>query len=246
MDGLLFAGSYALAYRLRIGQFASTDVPFDAYMQTVFLVLPLWLGALGLLRMFALNRLQRSVRAVLYMLAACVIALSLFGVTYFFVYQRIFSRLLLLLAGALSFVLAMGWHVMFDVFQRKMLRGKNPSYPLLLIGINRETERMIRLLNDRESPYKPVAVLDSRGTSATDIAGVPVLGKLNKLEQVIREQKITHLMQCADVEQTINLLSVCRQHGITYILLPSVLGIVGAKESVENIEGQLVTIVPPR
>jgi uncharacterized protein (DUF849 family) len=100
---------------------------------------------------------------------------------------------------------------------------------------NRKEERQPRL--------KPVAVLDSQGTSAKEIAGVPVRGKLNKLEDVIREEGISHLLQCADLEHTINLLSLCRQHGITYMLLPSVLGIVGVQERIDEIEGQPVTAV---
>jgi hypothetical protein len=66
-----------------------------------------------------------------------------------------------------------------------------------------------------------------------------VLGKLNKLEEVIKEKRPSHLVQCSNLEHTINLLSVCRQHKITYILLPSVLGVVdGAQEM--SIEGQPV------
>ena len=124
------------------------------------------------------------------------------------------------------------------------MQNKSPAaYPMLVIGANRDAERVIKLLDERQSPFRPVAVLDSQGTSQTDIAGVPVRGKLNKLEDIIKEQKITHLLQCADLEHTINLLSLCRQHGITYMLLPSVLGIVGVNEEVEYIEGQPVTMV---
>ncbi len=246
MDALLFASAYALAYLLRIGTFHSTNLPFDRYMQTVALVVPVWLGIMGFLRIFTLTRVQNSRRNIEHILFSCAMGLSLFTIAYFFLWQGITSRLLLSLAGTISFLLIMGWHLVFSVWQRKILRSNPPAYPLLIVGINRETERMIRLLNDRESPFMPVAVLDSRGTSATDIAGVPVMGKLNKLEDVIREKHITHLMQCADIEHTLNLLSVCRQHGITYILLPSVLGIVGANERVDTLEGQLVTMVPPR
>jgi FlaA1/EpsC-like NDP-sugar epimerase len=127
-------------------------------------------------------------------------------------------------------------HVLTDVSSRGGSR-------MLVIDANRDAERVIRLLEERQSPLKPVAVLDSQGTSAKEIAGVPVRGKLNKLEDVIREEGISHLLQCADLEHTINLLSLCRQHGITYMLLPSVLGIVGVQERIDEIEGQPVTAV---
>jgi hypothetical protein len=76
-----------------------------------------------------------------------------------------------------------------------------------------------------------------------EVAGVPVLGKLNKLEETIKEKRPTHLIQCSNLEHTINLMSVCRQHGMTYLLLPSVLGVTGAAETVETIEGQNVIAV---
>ena len=72
------------------------------------------------------------------------------------------------------------------------------------------------------------------------------MGKLNKLEDVLNEKRITHLIQCSDLEQSLNLLGACRQKGIHYILLPSVLGIVERDERVESLEGHPVTMVSPK
>jgi hypothetical protein len=78
-----------------------------------------------------------------------------------------------------------------------------------------------------------------------EIHGVPVEGKLNKIEEVMRGKRITHVIQCADLEQSLNLLSICREFEATYMLLPSVLGIVERDERVESLEGHPVTIVSP-
>ena len=168
--------------------------------------------------------------------------LSLFTLGYYFLFGQFFSRLLLVEAGALSFIFTMIWHLAFDQWQRKVLRRDPPAYPLLVIGVNREAERFIKLLNDRQSPFKPVAVLDSQGTSKKEIAGVPVLGKLNILEEVIKAKRPTHMVQCGNLEHVINLMSVCRQHGMTYLLLPSVVGAAVSGTS-ERIEGQPVIMV---
>ncbi len=61
----------------------------------------------------------------------------------------------------------------------------------------------------------------------------------------MKEFKITHVIQCSDLEQSINLLSACRARGLTYMLLPSVLGIVERDERVESLEGKAVTVVGP-
>lgn len=242
-DVVLMLGAYVAAYFLRVGLILSTDFPIDKYLHVVLLVAPLWLGVMLFLGIFRLARVQTGARNLCHILFSCVFALALFTLAYYFVYNTFFSRKLLVYAGAAHLLFTVVWHAAFDQWQRRLLRKNPPAYPLLVIGANRDAERVIRLLEDRQSPFKPVAVLDSQGTSMADVAGVPVRGKLNKLEDVVKEKKITHLLQCADLEHTINLLSLCRQRGITYMLLPSVLGIVGVNEEVEYIEGQPVTMV---
>lgn len=242
-DVLLFIGSYAIAYFLRIGFFISSDFPISPYMQTVMIVTPLWLLVLISLRTFALFRVQGSFRNILYILYASVMGMALFSLTFYFSQGLFFSRLMLIYGGLLSFASVIAWHVAFDQWQRRLLRKGRPAYPLLIIGVNREAERMIKLLEEKQSVLKPVALLDSRAVSQKDIDGVPVKGRLNKLEDVIKALKISHLLQCSDLEHTLNLLSVCREHGITYMLLPSVLGIMQGDEKVETIEGQPVTSV---
>ena len=169
--------------------------------------------------------------------------LSLFTLGYYFLFGQFFSRLLLVYAGGLSFVLTTIWHLAFDQWQRRTLRKDPPAYPVLIVGANREAERFIKLLNERLSPLRPIGVLDSQGSPQKNIAGVPVLGKLNMLEEVIKTKKPTHLVQCSNLEHAINLVSACKNHGIRYMLLPSVLGIVGQQETMMNIEGQAMITV---
>ncbi len=237
-DILLFLGAYVLAYFLRVGFILSTDFPLERYVQIVMLVIPVWLGILLFTGTFRPLKTQASAFNIFSILASCIIALSLFALSYYFLYHTLFSRLLLVYAGILSTGTTIVWHVAFDQWQRTIMRRDPPVFPLLIVGTNRESERVIRHFELQRCPLKPVAILDSHGTAAKQIAGVPVVGRLNKLEDVIREYRITHLLQCAELEHTINLFGLCRQHGITYMLLPSVLGLVGVSEEVEKIEGQ--------
>ncbi len=219
------------------------DFPIDQYLQTVIVVSPLWLAILVELGIFRLTRIQSEKRTILHILFASVMGLALFTLGYYFVFNQFFSRLLLVYAGALNFIFTIIWHLAFDQWQRRILRKDPPAYPLLVIGTNREAERFIKLLTEKQSPFKPVAVLDCQGSPLKELAGVPVLGKFNMLEQVIKAKKPTHLVQCSNLEHTINLMSVCRQHGMVYMLLPSVMGIAGGQESSEMIEGQPVMVV---
>jgi FlaA1/EpsC-like NDP-sugar epimerase len=152
---------------------------------------------------------------------------------------------LLLEALVIHAAASWGWHIVYTLWMRLMLRKDPPSFPLLIIGVTRESRALIERLNRNRSPIKPVAILDVAGSKETTIDGVPVRGRLNKLEEVLEHDHITHVIQCSDLDQSLNLLSACRNRGITYMLLPSVLGIVEKDEQIESLEGMPVTVVRP-
>lgn len=235
-DAALFIAAYAIGYVARVGFILSTDFPLEYYLRTVAVVAPLWVLAMAQLGIFRLTRVQSEQRNILHIFFACVLGSAMFTLAYYFLFDRFFSRLLLVYAGALSFGLTLVWHLAFDSWQRRILRKNPAAYPVLIVGLSREAEKLIRHFEERQCPLKPVAILDPQGSPLKEVAGVPVLGKLNKLEDVIKEKRPTHLIQCSSLEHTINLMSVCRQHGMTYMLLPSVLGVAGGGEVV-SVEG---------
>ncbi len=245
-DVILFLASYALAYFTRVGWYFSSTFPFDQYMLVALMVVPVWLAILVSTRTFALMRNQMSLRAFSYVLYGNTVALALFTLAYFFLYGLFFSRLLLVEAFLFSTLILWAWHVLMDSVRRNALRRSPPAFPTLVIGATREAASVIKMLQSGKSPLVPVGILDSTGSKEKHLHDVPVIGKLDKLEKTLNEKGITHLIQTSDLEHTINLLSACRKKGITYILLPSVLGIVERDERVELLEGRPVTVVRPK
>ncbi len=244
-DIALFIGAYVLAYFLRVGLILSTDFPFDLYFQTAAIVAPLTILVMLQLGVFRLMRNQAQKRNIMHIVFATAMGSALFTLTYYFLYIDFFSRLLLIYAFVLSSGFLIVWHIGFEQVMRKFFRTGRPLFPTLIIGATREAAKLIETLNEQRSPLAPVAILDAKGTKETQVHGVPVEGKLNKLEETISKYRITHLIQCSDLEQSINLLSACNNRNITYILLPSVLGMVNNTESIESIEGRQVAMVRP-
>ncbi len=245
-DLLVFTACYVVAYFVRVGFIFSSDFPFDRFLIAVLLVAPAWLAMLIGTRTFALLRAQRSPRTLAYIVFAGVGGAALFTLVYYFLFGAFFSRSLLAMALVLSIVCTWTWHLAFGYATRLAMHGEKPMYPTLIVGATREAARLIKALQEKKNPLKPVAILDGKGTKETAIEGVPVLGKLNKLEETLQKYDITHVIQCSDLEQSLNLLSACRARGITYLLLPSVLGIIERDEKVEVLEGRQVTAVRPR
>ena len=244
-DVLFFVGSYALAYFMRVGWILSTAFPFAPFIEVAAVVAPLWLIVLASTRIFTLSRTQHSLRNALSLVFANVVGLALFALTYYFLFDLFFSRLLLVEAFLLSVIILWIWHIVFEWCARRTLWRNPQSFPTLIVGVTRESKALIALLRESKNPLKPVAILDAHGAKEKEIEGVPVLGKLDKLEETIATFRISHLIQCSNLEHSINLLSACRSRGITYLLLPSVLGIVERDERIESIEGHAVVMVNP-
>jgi FlaA1/EpsC-like NDP-sugar epimerase len=244
-DLVIFVGSYALAYFSRVGWIFSTDFPFWQFIIVAVLVSPVWVVSLIATRTFALFRKQLDARTLMYIVFCCVMGTSLFALTYYFLYGLFFSRLLLLFALIYSIVNTWLWHLLFGAISRSVMRKDPPAFPTLIIGATREAAALIRSLNENQSPLMPVAILDSRGVKELKIEGVIVEGKLNKLEDTLKKYNITHLIQCSDLEQSMNLLSACRANRISYMLMPSVLGIVEQDERIDVVEGRPMTTVRP-
>lgn len=245
-DMLLFVLSYALAYVLRVGWILSSDFPLDRYLHIALFVSPVWVIILAQLGIFRLLRSQLSSRNVFHILFASIVGSSLFTLAYYFLYTAFFSRLLLVEAFAISTLVIVLWHGIFERVMRSVLRSGTPVYPTLIIGATREAASLIATLQKNKNPLTPVGILDSTGSKEKDLHGVPVLGKLDKLEETMTKKGITHLIQTSDLEHSINLISACRKRGIAYMLLPSVLGIVERDEQIEALEGRPVTIVRPK
>lgn len=242
-DILVYSGAYMLAYFIKVGWIFSSDLPIETYISAVLITAPGWLFVMVTMRNLALTRIQRSPRNFAYIAYACLIGMAGFSLVFYFLKETLFSRMLLLMSGAFSTILVFVWHIIFDKIQRHVLRMSEPTYPILIIGTNREAERLVEKLQTKKSPFTPVAVLDGKGSSKKDLFGVPVLGKLNKLEEVIKEKKITHLVQCDQLEHSLNLLSACRQLGITYMLLPYTLGVIEDHVPTEALEGKQVVAI---
>ncbi|NOS68104.1 MAG: hypothetical protein HOO67_07150 [Candidatus Peribacteraceae bacterium] len=244
-DYALFLAAYAFAYFFRVGWIFSSDLPFHDYMTAVAISGIPWLAFLATTRTFGLTRNQRSPRNAAYIAYASVLGIAFVTLVYFFLFQGIFSRMLVIEAAVLSAVTTWTWHMAMGFIMRAVLISGHPVYPTLIVGVTRETRTLLKHLRERRSVLVPVAILDASGVKEKEIEGVPVKGKLDKLEETLRDFGITHVLQCSDLEQSINLLGACRAHGITYMLLPSVLGIVEQDERVESLEGKAVTVVSP-
>lgn len=232
VDGLWIWGAFVLAYWVRFGTLARTDFVFGEYAEVAMVATVVWLGVMLGFRVYAFGRGFTSLFHLKRMVSAHTVGVAFFILLFFFWKHQFYSRLIIVYVWGFSVVGVALIHLFFRwVRARLVLRGVGVMRTLV-VGSNRMAEVMIKKLNRLNSSIRPVAVLDAYGATVKQIDGVRVMGKLDKLEEVVREERIDLIMQADNIEHTLNLIAYAEKHGLEYRLLPSLLGMYHAAEEV--------------
>jgi exopolysaccharide biosynthesis polyprenyl glycosylphosphotransferase len=88
--------------------------------------------------------------------------------------------------------------------------------------------------------YRVVGVLADRLDTGEEIGGVPVLGAVDEIGAVIREQRVdTVFVALSDVapDRTLRLIDCCRDAGIQFRILPGMLELMTTQVTADQIDG---------
>jgi len=237
VDAILILAAFALAYFVRIGWYFSSDFPFDRYAVIALLTLPFTLAFMFFARTYKLSQQIWSWRHFQRIVFAAVMNVAVFMIFYYFLFRNFFSRLILIYVFAFTATLIYLWHAAFRKILQLAYQRETGVYRTLIIGTNRPAQAIVHQLTTVKSHIKPVAILDAYGSHHKEIHGVPVLGKMDKFEKVIREYEIDQIIQVDNLEQSVNLIQYALQNNIQYLMPPELLGIFQGHHSVENWEG---------
>lgn len=244
LDYLLLLGAFSLAYFVRVDFIFSTDLPFSAFFQVSMIAAALWLAALLVFRGYNPSiRFTRTIH-LMKVVVAGVTGTAAFGLIYYFVQKAFFSRLLLVYIFIFGTGVMLLFHLGMQQLEKHLIRKGYGNIPVLLIGSNRAVKGFIHRLKKNTSPYVPVAILDGYGTSLKEIAGVPVLGKLNILEETVDKYDIQAVVQGDNIEQVVNIHHFCQKHRLNYFLLPYLFGTYQGDLQISVLERPVINPLP--
>lgn len=238
VDALLILAAFALAYFLRIGFYFSTDFPFAPYFRVALMTAPVTIFFMFFARAYKLNQQILSWRHLQRVGFVAVMNVAVFMVLYYFTYRNFFSRLILVYLFALTFLLVYGWHAQFRWILKTMSHHEIGVVRTLVIGANRPAEDIVRSLIGSRSHIKPVAIINAHGGGKKIVAGVPVVGKLDRFEKTVADYGIEHIIQADHLEQTVNILNYALDNNLGYAMPSTLLGVMQADQSLEEIEGK--------
>ncbi len=230
--------SFVLAYFLRVGWIFSTNFPFRPFALNASLATFFWISFLAFAKYYRVPPRSGGRKyfdtALVFVGGGVAIA---FLLVFFFFKETFFSRLLNTYAfiGASSFLLLSQF-----VFRKLLARLKKSGkkvYRTLVIGANRIAERLIQAIEkNKYAPYKIIGVIDPYGLSKT-IKNSQILGKLDKLETVCKNERITAIIQCDAFEHTLNLISFCNEKDIKFQFEPALRGIFEENLRIREVAG---------
>jgi FlaA1/EpsC-like NDP-sugar epimerase len=241
LDYILLLGAFVLAYFVRVGFILSSDFPFGPYFVSALIAAGVWVVSLIIFRGYTPNIRFSRVIHLLKVLIAGITSTAAFGLIFYFSEKELFSRLLLVYIFLFGTTLMMLFHLLMNLLEKRFIQKGYGNIRLLIIGSNRGVKAFISTLRRNVSPYVPVAILDGYGTSQKELEGVPILGKLNMLEQVVDEYGIDAVVQGDNIEQVANIVHFCHQQDLDYFLLPYLLGMYQENLKVQYMEKALIT-----
>ncbi len=148
---------------------------------------------------------------------------------------------LLLVAG-----LRVGLRLFYQHFQGvRFLSGQErrprpQRKPLLIVGAGDAGEKIAReILDNRNLPYRIIGFLDDHpGKIGRRIHGIPVLGPIAELEEVVGRtgaREVLLAVPSATREEMGRIVEICREAGVVFKTLPSLGELISDRVSVKNI-----------
>jgi hypothetical protein len=227
-DILAILCAFVCAYFFRLGTFFWSDFPFGIYFIFGVYMIPLWIFFLIWNGRYSVS--EKSLAEQFRIVALSSLAASLlFPLLFYFRQEQFFSRgivLLLWFSGTMLLWLVSILERIFDSWEVSRKRG---VFRVLIIGAGRNAERLIDRLQKTFSRKIPVGIIAPYGTKKKNIFGIPVLGKLDALERVCREERIQEIFLCDAIEQSVNILSLAESEGRSVKISPEVLGVFSGK-----------------
>jgi len=239
IDFFLVYTAFLLAYFIRVDWVFSTDFEFGLFMLMSFFGASLWIIFLAFTRYYRIppRTGAREWYDLILVLVGGVIANGVLIVIYFFPQEILFSRLISVYAFLLGTLFLIISQLVFRQVVKHLKKGTKASYRLLIVGANSIAANFIKQIElNPYALYQVVGVIDPYGLKK-EIKGSKILGKLDKLERVCEEQKVTSILQCDAFEQTLNLISFCEEHDIKFQFDPALRGIFEKNLRIREVAG---------
>jgi len=251
---LAFAAAWTLRFELQIFAFEPHLPELSRYLELIPFLLLVWPLVFYFHGLYQIRRGRSQVDEILTLVLAVLLAsllLSVFTAFYRppglqrpdgtfepFTYSRSFLGLFAVLN--LGFVSA-GRLAVRSVLRRRRLKGENLQRILILGAGDLGRELAEKLQDHRELGFEVAGFLDDDpGKTGHHLAGVPVLGKLDRLERILSEKNIDQVFIALPVsahKKILRILQLVGRECVEVRLVPDILQYATLQATLEDVDG---------
>ena len=235
IDLVLMAAAWLAAEYLWFGEVFR----FPAYAYPITLLVPWLVVAAVMHSMGAYGARKYSVPVVAGAVITGYVLLS--AITFFF-RDYAFSRMVVLISGALNVFLLTGWRMAaFRLFRSASFRKGSPFGRLsLVVGADdsgREVARKLR--SNPQGGYDVVGFIDATSRRIGDkVDGVEILGSIDNIGKIIQQEKVSEVIFSTDALSYKDILSVIARTGsrsVNFRLVPTSLEVIIGKTHIDRL-----------
>lgn len=244
MDGVIIAVSYLIAWYLQFTFFVDETtgkLSDKVYLSTMLVIVPGFLLLYWIFQMYTPKRVQGRRLEFSNIMKANMTGLVIFMAASFLIKQMDFSRQMIL-----NFV---GLNVFLETLARNMIRkvlmdmrrsGRNLKH-IILVGYSRAAEEYIdRIKQNPQWGYQVQGILDDKVKVGTTYKGVPILGKNQKLPEILEQNDLDEIAITLGLSEYYKLERVvaqCEKSGVHTKFIPDYNNIIPTKPYTEDLQG---------
>lgn len=154
-----------------------------------------------------------------------------------------FSRAVILLSGALSFLFLPGWRLIVRLMGRTTSAGRRSLFGrrTVIVGTDRAAQEILRRLRNRIADgYEVLGFIDTtRRRVGEQVAGLPIVGSSDNIGKVIEENRISDVIFSTRTLSYTDILSVMSRAGdraVNFHIVPNSLEVIIGKASVDTLD----------
>lgn len=245
-DALLFVVVLILAFLLRY-EFVPSAYDVESLQKIMIPVIIVKLVTFFLFGVYKGMWRYTSTRDFWRLLHASVTSTLLIMAFVLIVYRfEDYSRAVFIMDGGLTFLFTGGLRMIIRTFYAKGDRKGKRVVPvaqrerILVVGAGATGEKILReIMENEQLPYAMIGFIDDdRKKLGRSIHGVPVLGSLNELAQIVEEEEIKEVLiavPSATGDQVRRIVDACKACHVSYKTLPGIGELIDGRVSLKTI-----------
>ena len=164
----------------------------------------------------------------------------LFSSLTFFFKEFAFSRLIVLIASAMMFVILPGWRLLYQL-RTSVGTSRHPFFgrKTLVVGMDERSVQLIKKIRSKVSMgYDIVGIVSEGGTSEQRLLGIKVVGNLAELPRLIRERKIDDVIFASgkvSYSQVLQAVGSVKDPSVSFKLVPDTMDVIIGKTYVDGL-----------